>query len=517
MHLENFTHRYRWWALAGISLLAFTAFLDFTIVNTALPFIQQFFHASILQLQWITNIFSIVLSMTMIAGGKFADLWGRKKIFYIGILIFAAAAFGAGFSPNIELLIFFRGLQGLGATVLFVSTAALISDTFPKQEQARAISIYSGITGSGLMLGPFFGGILIGWLDWRWVFWINLPLIAVGLFCCSFSLRHLVPQKHAIKIDWAGLGLLIFGLGSLIYGIIAAAQMGGILAWTFLSSGILALVALIWLEQKSQSPLLDVSILKEKLILLAVFSCSLAGIISYVFLFFDPLYLRILRELSPFAIGLLIAMMPAAQVIISLTYHYLVKWFGVANLLFISVLAAFLAVSAHRFIGMHSPLAFLAIPFSLLGINWGLSNAATIAAVNEKIPHSKTAEAIGTVFTTWNVVGSIFVALSSVLFYASEKKTFASHLSSASISLSPNESDSIAIVMKDASEAASQFAQFSGEKKEILFSFFQQSFLTAFHTVVEFNMAFMFIVLLAGIWIRSQVKTEKDSYGKKNE
>src|SRR5580692_11103187 len=100
MNMDKF--RFKWWALLGVSLLAFTAFLDASIVNTALPFIQTAFHANILLLQWVANIFTIILSMTMIAIGKFADLWGRKKIFYIGVVIFGIAAFGAGFSPTIE-------------------------------------------------------------------------------------------------------------------------------------------------------------------------------------------------------------------------------------------------------------------------------------------------------------------------------------------------------------------------------------------------------------------------------
>ncbi|MBI3236901.1 MAG: MFS transporter, partial [Chlamydiales bacterium] len=102
--------RYKWWALLGVSVLAFTAFLDATIVNTALPFIQTALQVDIFRLQWIANIFTIVLSMTMIAIGKLADLYGRKKIFYLGVIAFAIAALGAGLSPNAEILIGFRAL-----------------------------------------------------------------------------------------------------------------------------------------------------------------------------------------------------------------------------------------------------------------------------------------------------------------------------------------------------------------------------------------------------------------------
>jgi MFS family permease len=194
--------RFKWWALLGVSLLAFTGFLDATIVNTALPFIQTALKANILQLQWIANIFTIILSMTMIAMGKFADLWGRKKVFYFGVIIFSIAALGAGLSQTVEMLVFFRGLQALGASIIFVVSAALLSDIFPEHERVKAISIYGGVTGFGLMIGPFLGGILITILDWRWVFWINLPLIAVGLATCSFSLKDHPHEKHSIIVHF---------------------------------------------------------------------------------------------------------------------------------------------------------------------------------------------------------------------------------------------------------------------------------------------------------------------------
>ena len=232
--------RFKWWALLGVSLLAFTAFLDATIVDTALPFIQASLKTNILQLQWVANIFTIILSMTMIAIGKFADLWGRKRVFYIGVVLFAIAAFGAGLSPTVEILIASRGLQALGASTIFIASAALLSDVFPEKERIKAISIYGGVTGFGLMIGPFLGGILIELFNWRWVFWINLPLIAAGLAACSFSLRAHIREKHSSRIDWLSLFLLICGLGFLMYGIIAGAQANwsSIAAWVLIGTGI---------------------------------------------------------------------------------------------------------------------------------------------------------------------------------------------------------------------------------------------------------------------------------------
>ncbi len=437
--------RHKGLALFGICLLSFTAFLDFTIVNTALPFIQQAFKINIFQLQWVANIFPIILSMTMIAVGKLADLWGRKRVFYFGVIAFGVAALCAGFSHEIDVLIFFRGLQGLGASIVFISSTALISETFHSQERARAIGIYGGITGAGLMVGPFFGGVLIGLLDWRWVFWINIPLIIIGLFCCWASLKVPSIINKKLSMDWKGLIFLILGLGFLMYGIIGV-------NWWCLGIGVIALALLLIFDLKSTSPLLDFSIFKMPLIALSLISCALAGIVSYVFMFFDPLFLKNVLDLTPYSIGLLIAIIPAAQVVISFSFKPLLKWAGLANLLFYSSVSALLAAFLHLFVGVNVYLLYLLLPFALLGVNWGLSNTAMITAVNEKVALHKIGEAIGTIATIWNMVGAIFLALSTVIFHI-----------------------------------------------------FEPDFVSGFRSVIAFNMAFMIIVIIAAICIRRKL------------
>jgi EmrB/QacA subfamily drug resistance transporter len=417
--------RFKWWALFGVSLLAFTAFLDATIVNTALPFIQTALQANILQLQWIANIFTIILSMTMIACGKVADLWGRKRVFYVGVALFGLAALGAGFSSSVAGLVFFRGAQALGAATVFVVSAALISTVFPPHQRVRAIGLYSAVTGFGLLVGPFLGGILVGLLSWRWVFWINIPLIAVGFSFCTFSLKDHTHQKDGTKVDKVGLLLLIFGLGSLMYGIIrnAQEQWNSILGWFFLGAGLLALIALTVLDESRKNPLLDLPIFKNRLILLGAMSCALAGVVSTVFMFFDPLYLRIVRQLSPFHIGFIIAILPAAQCIISLSFDRLVRRFGIPRLLFFSILIGCTAIILHRLITADTPIFLLIIPLFLLGINWGMSNPASIAAINEQIAPHKIGAAIGTIATIWNIVGSLTLAISTAIFHAIETRS----------------------------------------------------------------------------------------------
>jgi MFS family permease len=351
------------------------------------------------------------------------DRWGRKRVFYIGVVLFGIAAFGAGFSSTIGELVFFRGLQSLGAATAFIASAALLTDVFPKKDRVYAISIYGGVTGLGLVIGPFLGGILIGLLDWRWVFWINLPLIVAGLAACSFSLKDIPQEQHSTKIDWWGLALLIIGLGTLMYGIIASAEANwsSFSGWMFLGVGASSIIFLVILDSRRQEPLLDLHIFKNNLVTLATLSCALAGVVSTVFMFFDPLYLRILRELSPFLIGLLIAIIPAAQVVISFVFSHSVKRFGIRNLLFFSIFSAVCAAGLHRFIDAQTPLLFLVLPFFLLGINWGLSNAGVITAVNQVIPPKHIASALGTITTVWNFTGSMILAVSTAIFHSAAK------------------------------------------------------------------------------------------------
>lgn len=450
--MDSKPHRLQNWALFGISLLAFTAYLDATIVNTALPFIQTAFNADILLLQWITNIFTLILSMTMIAVGKIADLWGRKKVFYAGVIIFALGALVAGLSPTMRILIFFRGMQALGASAVCIASAALLSDVFSEHQRVRAIAIYGGVTGFGLMIGPFIGGILIALLDWRWVFWINLPIIAVGFIACSIGLKKITPHKHTTAIDLTGLFLLIGGLGLLMYGILLGAKesWASLLAWIFIASGAASLAVLAIFDEVRTHPLLDLPLFKKPLIALSALSCSLAGVASTVFMFFDPLYLRALRGLPPFLIGLLIACIPAAQACISFVFKPAVERFGVAFLLLFSTASALAAIGLHLLIHEETSLLFLILPFFLLGINWGLSNSGLITAANQTIAPHKIGEALGTVATLWNIVGSIFLALSAAIFYAKEKIS---------------------------------------------------SFLPAFHRMVAFNFLFAALIFIFALWI----------------
>lgn len=291
--MEDSAFDYKWFALIGLSLLSFTAFVDFTIVSTALPFIQKDLSASVGQLQWVMSMFSLILSMFMIAAGKAGDLFGQKKVFYIGFIFFAIAAFGAGFAPNIYWLILFRGIQGFAGGIIFTLGIALLPQAFPLKQQTTAISIFSAFNGAGLASGPFLGGLIISYLSWRWVFFINIPVIVFGFLLCFFTLKSSPPPNRNIHLDWLGLILLIGGLGLFIFGLSTASIPEFSLQLTVFSilSGLLILILFYLNERKVPEPLLDLEIFKSPPALLAINVSAITGLITAVFMFFDPLYL----------------------------------------------------------------------------------------------------------------------------------------------------------------------------------------------------------------------------------
>ncbi len=157
----------KWYVLIGVCLLGYVGFLDSSIVNTILPGIQRDLTASIGQLQWIMTGFLMMLSMFMVTMGRFGDIYGCRKVLYIGVLIFAGASLGAGLSWDPRILIAFRIVQGIACGITFTCSAALITHVWPENERGRALGLYAAITGSGLAAEPVPGGLLLSVLSWR--------------------------------------------------------------------------------------------------------------------------------------------------------------------------------------------------------------------------------------------------------------------------------------------------------------------------------------------------------------
>ena len=296
----------RTWTLIAVALATFMTYLDNNIVNVALPVIQRDLHLSTAGLEWIVSGFILVFASLLLAGGRLADVYGRRRLFAIGLIIFTVASFVAGLAGSADVLVAARAVQGLGAALLTPTTLAIISATYPDpRERNMAVGVWSAVGALALALGPLLGGLISDHLSWGWIFFINVPVgiatLALGLWAISESRESSAPRR----LDMPGVVLSSVALFGLTYSLIEGHDRG----WTspiilggFLLAATLGL-AFVWREQHTAEPMVAMGLFRER-----VFSGGLIALIMWGFgifgiYFFTSLYLQNVLGFSPTEAG----------------------------------------------------------------------------------------------------------------------------------------------------------------------------------------------------------------------
>jgi EmrB/QacA subfamily drug resistance transporter len=284
------------WILAATILGSSMVFIDGTVVNVALPALQSALHATLADVQWVVESYALFLATLLLIGGSSGDMYGRRKIFATGIVLFFVASAWCGFAPNIRQLIVARGLQGIGGALLVPGSLALISANFPEKERGRAIGTWSGFTSITAAIGPVLGGWFVEHGSWRWVFFINIP---VGLAVLSITLWK-VPESSAAdrsqRFDWLGGLLAVLGFGGIVLALIESMPAAG-------AVGAVALIALLYWESSFSAPMVPLRLFRSRnfsganLLTLFLYS-ALSGM-----LFFFPLDLIQVQGYSPTEAG----------------------------------------------------------------------------------------------------------------------------------------------------------------------------------------------------------------------
>lgn len=280
------------------------AFIDGTVVNVALPALQTSLNATAADVQWIVESYALLLSALLLVGGSLGDHYGRRRVFVLGVTIFAVASGLCGLAGSIHQLIAARAVQGFGAALLVPGSLAIISNSFSEQERGHAIGVWSAFSAITTGIGPVLGGWLIEHVSWRAVFFINLPL---AFFVVLISLRHIVENsdRESARIDWLGAILAALGLGALVYGLIESSQVGFndrsvIIA---LAAGVIVLTLFVIVESRLPHPMLPLTLFRSRIfagtnLLTFLLYAALGGT-----LFFLPLNLIQVQHYSPTAAG----------------------------------------------------------------------------------------------------------------------------------------------------------------------------------------------------------------------
>src|SRR3982750_607776 len=252
------TDRSKPWVLAVTIMASTISYIDESPGNIALPTIEADLKTSAAVVQWLVNAYMLSLTALVLVGGAAGDQLGRRGVFIAGTAVFAAASLWCGLSGDIGPLILARAVQGAGAALLIPCSLAIIGATFDESERGKAIGAWAGFSAISAAFGPVLGGWIVDHVSWRWIFLIN-PLIALP--CIWIALRHVPESRDAQAVrglDGRGAMLALFGLGALVYGLIAAPERGwsDAMVLVSLTAGILLLAVFIWQEQRSAAPMM---------------------------------------------------------------------------------------------------------------------------------------------------------------------------------------------------------------------------------------------------------------------
>lgn len=412
-------HWVKWLAFTGIALLSFGCYLDYTIVNVALPTIQQSLQANLISLQWVMNIYFLALCILATIMGRFGDLYGRRRCFYMGAGIFAIASVMAGLSNNISWLIAARLLQGISAAIVFPLGPSILPQLFPENEQAKAIAWFGSLGGIALALGPVIGGLIVSHWGWRWIFFINIPIILLGYLFCFKSIKEVASKNKHTDLDIKGMTLLGLSLCGIILGLIRSSDTGwsDLLTISYIVLGIIAGLLLFKIEKKQENPLIDFKDFRNLLFFSGVILCFLAGLLSAVTLFFDPLYLQIIKGQSPQFSGFVLFAIPIAVFLAAFLVDELITRFGIIPAILVGLGLACLSSLLHTFFTSQTNLFYIIFTFICLGSLWAMGNTLSIIAAQKAVGRERASVATGTAVTMFNIGGSLGLALSVIIYH----------------------------------------------------------------------------------------------------
>jgi MFS family permease len=375
----------------------------------------------------------------------------------------------------------------------------LLPADFPAEEQDKAIGIYSMFTGVGVAIGPFLGGVIIQYLSWRYVFWVNVPIILVGLLCCLTGLQPDKVQPSEERFDFLGYSLFAVAVILLICGIIyEPQQVTHHIAVIALIAAVVIFAVFAVVQLRVKHPFMEIGIFANKYTFAALLVCIAACVVTNVFFFFDPLYLKAIRQLPAIYIGLILVTMPLMQVFISMFFERIISRFGVYMLLLVGMSAALVAALLNILFSYDTSYLLIVFTLLMIGISWGVANTGSIAAVSKHIAEEKAGAAIGSIFTFWNLMGAAFLASTSTFFVAQQKSHLKLSLKTAKFHLSSAQQQLLFKSIHDPSRARIILTHLK-DKGHALYHFFAGSFIYALHSVSILMSVVLLLVLLCGV------------------
>ncbi|MHB8233088.1 MAG: MFS transporter [Solirubrobacteraceae bacterium] len=407
----------RWWALGAMCFALFMIMLDNTVVNVALPSIQRSLSASTSSLEWTVNAYTLSFAVLLVTGGRLGDLFGRRKIFLAGVVIFASASAAIGFSPSDTWLVAWRAVQGTGAALMMPATLSIITNAFPPEERGKAIGTWAGVSAMALAIGPVVGGFLVESVSWQSIFFLNVPVAVGAVVIALFAVRESRDETVERSVDVPGVLTLTLGLAALVLALVEGNEWGwgSTLELSMFAVALVGLTAFALVERRRSAPMVDFSFFRSRTFLGANIVAFIVSFAMLAMFFFLALYMQNIRGYSPLQAGIRFLPSTVMIIIIAPLAGRLADRVGSRPLITFGLLSVSGALFWQSHLTVSSGYGSLLPGFMLMGLGMGFVMSPMSLAAMNAVDRTKAGVASGILSMNRMVGGTFGVAILGAL------------------------------------------------------------------------------------------------------
>jgi EmrB/QacA subfamily drug resistance transporter len=383
----------KWWPLMAVCAGAFMLLVDVTIVNVALPDMARSLHTTFPDLQWVIDLYALVLGALVLTVGSIADRIGRRRVYLIGLVLFAASSLTCGLAPNVAVLIAARGVQGIGAAAMFATTMALISASYTGRDRGVAFGAWGAVNGAAAAAGPIIGGLLTAHFGWRWIFLVNLPVSVVAV---ALTLVVVAESRdpNPRRVDLPGMATFTIAAASLTYALIRG-DWASPLTIALLVVATVAIAGFVLAERTSRDPMLDLGLLRNGTFSGLLIAGALLSAAAWAGMTYQSLWLQSVLGLSAIGAGLVVLPCSAAAFIVSAVLGRVLHRASHRWLITIGLLVIAAGAAAQTVVRTGSGWAVVLPGLALVGIGAGLVMAPLTSTAMAAVPWQRAGMAAG--------------------------------------------------------------------------------------------------------------------------
>lgn len=430
----------KWLVMTAVACEVFLSTIDGSIVNIALDTLVQQLRQPLAVVEWVVLAYMLVVATLMLSIGRLADMFGKKKLFAAGLITFTIGSALCGFSPNIYFLIGSRVLQAVGAAMNMALSTAIITEAFPNEERGKALGIIGLLVSIGVIAGPTLGGIILQYLSWHWLFFVNLPIGVIGFF----MVLRFVPARRPLgkqKFDFPGAGALFLGMASFLLAL-SLIQTEGTLntaVYLLLIAAVLIIALFIWIEFRAEEPMIDLHLFKSRLFSINLITGFLSFVASAGLTLLMPFYLQNMLGYDPQRTGILMIISPLAMALVAPLSGALSDRLGSRLLTTIGLSIAAVGYASFISLGTQTSTLSYILSYAAIGVGMGIFQSPNNSAVMGSAPKHRLGVASGLLSLTRVLGQTVGVAVLGALW---EAKVFqyvgsAAHVSDATLAPIP--------------------------------------------------------------------------------